>query len=517
MTPTQDEQAAFDPITFSVMLHRFASIVNEMTVTVEQTAWSSILALCRDLSCAIYDWVPRQISMFDALPIQTTSMDLILRELQTSFDGEIFDGDVFICNDPYRGNTHVGDLVTARPVFVHGEPVFWSVVRGHQLDTGAIVPSSVSAVPRNVWQEGITLPPVKIVDKGVTRRDVLEVYLANVRYRDVLHGDLLAQMGACDKGRLRLIELCLEYGVDVVTQYVDAFIEYGDRRTAVEIEAMPSGQYFGEGWIDGDGHSRSDITVKVAVTIEDSTIAVDFTGSDEQAEGGVNGTFATTQAAGICPILYCIDADIPHNDGCIKRVTVHAPEGTVCNARYPASTSCATILPADVMQEAVGKALASAIPEKVMAGCVRAANIPTFSGVSADTGDDWAVMIFNAAGGGGAARDADGWPLFDSVAAFGGMKFAPVEHLELLWPLRIEEMEIEPESMGFGQWIGGPGARTTIRLLEDSAELVTFGDGYRNPPHGVLGGTPGIGGGHYLEDPTTGQRRFGGSALPRAT
>ena len=197
----------YDPITFSVMLGRFDSIVNEMTLTLEHTAWTSILAICRDFSCAVYDASPRQISMYDALPIHTTSLHLVLREIARTFDGQVRDGDVYLCNDPYRFNTHVGDLVTACPVFVDGEHRFWAVTKGHQMDVGAFVPSSVTASAQNIWQEGIQIPPLKLVDAGAMRHDVLDLYLANMRYRDLLHGDLLAQLASIEKGRRRLIEL----------------------------------------------------------------------------------------------------------------------------------------------------------------------------------------------------------------------------------------------------------------------------------------------------------------------
>src|SRR4051794_22171224 len=279
------------------MLGRFDAIVGEMTRTLEQTAWTSILAVCHDFSCAIYDASSRQISMYDALPIHTTSMHLVLDEIASGFAGEVNDGDVFLCNDPYRQNTHVGDLVTACPVFVEGVHRFWSVTKGHQLDTGAFVPSSVTASARNVWQEGVQIPPIKLRDAGRERRDVLELYLANVRYRDLLHGDLLAQLASIEKARTRLVELCEEYGSDEVMRYVDEVIDYADRRMAAELRSMPDGTYEAEHWIDSDGLDGLNIPVRVKVTKADDRVTVDYAGSGPQAPGGVNGSYATSQAA----------------------------------------------------------------------------------------------------------------------------------------------------------------------------------------------------------------------------
>jgi N-methylhydantoinase B len=504
--------STYDPITFSVFMSRFESIANEMTLTLENSAWTSILALCRDFSCAIYDAVPRQICMLDAIPIHTTSLQLVLQEIARSFEGSLEDGDVFLCNDPYRGNTHVGDLVTACPVFVEGAHLFWAATRGHQMDTGAFVPSSVTAGAENVWQEGLTIPPLKLYEAGELRKDVLDLYLSNMRYREALEGDLLAQLGSIEKGRQRLIEFCVEYGSELVIEYVEQMIAYADRRMSELIRSMPDGQYSGEGWVDSDGIDTLNIPIKARVTIDDDRITVDYSESGSQAKGGLNGSVGTSRAAAAIPFLYYIDPDIPHNDGCIRHIDVILREGTICNPKFPASTSAATIVPSDMMQDAINKAMASAVPELVIAGSCRCGNVPQFSGIDERTDDPWAVMFFNNSGGSGAVKGYDGWPLWESQAAAGALKDQPVEQIELLYPLIIEQWEIEPDSMGFGEWNGGPGNRFVVKPIAGSAECITFGDGCANPPHGVLGGTPAIGGGQYVENRTTGKRAFVGAS-----
>jgi len=497
-----------DPITFSVILNRFNAIANEMTLTLEQSAWTPILALCRDFSCAVYDHQQRQVAMYDALPIHTTSLKIVLTEIARTFEDAINDGDVFMCNDPYRGNTHVGDVVTALPVFIGGSLRFWSVTKGHQLDIGAYLPSSVVASARNVWQEGLTIPPLKIYDRGIPRDDVIDLYLSNVRYRNLLHGDLLAQLGSIQKGRERLLTLCEEYGTDEVMFYVDAIIDYADVRTSEQITLIPDGEYRGSCWIDSDGIEGFNIPINVAVTVTDDRVKVDYSGSGPQGEGSLNGSYATSQAAGAVPFLNYIDPDIPHNEGCIRHIEVVAPEGTVCNASYPASTSSATIVPSDAMQDAVNKAMAAAAPELVMAGSARCANVPQFAGTYADTGEAWGVMLFNGMGAQGASKGTDGWPLYESSAAAGGLKTQSLEQLELLYPIAIAQMEIETDSMGVGESIGGPGVRLVVAPLQGEMECITFGDGSSNPPHGALGGKPGIGGGQYVESRESGRRRY---------
>lgn len=497
-----------DPITFSVILSRFDAIVTEMTRVLERSAWTSILALAHDYSCAIYDAVPRQVSMYDALPIHTASMHHVVGEIAEVFAGSIQEGDVFLCNDPYSKNTHVGDYVTAAPVFSEGRLVFWSVTKGHQMDTGAYIPSSVVASAQDIYQEGLTIPPMRMVEGGQMREDFLRLLLANLRYADLIEGDLRAQIGSIEKARQRLNELCDEYGTGTVLRYTDEIIAYASRRAGQEIESMPDGTYTAEGWIDSDGFDVEHIPVRVAVTIEGEKVKVDYAGSGPQARGGANGSFATSQAAGAVPFLYYIDADIPHNHGVIEHVQVSAEEGTICWARFPACTSVATIVPSDLMQDVVNRALVAAMPQRVPAGGARCGNIPQFSGPGADGHSPWGFMLFNNAGAGGAAMGNDGWPLWYNQAALGGMKIQPIEQLELLYPVRIEVAEIETDSVGFGQWLGGPGNIVAIRPLVDEMITITFGDAAANPPHGAMGGHQGSGGGQYVEELAGGRRRY---------
>ena len=499
---------AFDPVTFSVLLGRFDAIVKEMTRVLEMSSWSSIIALAHDYSCSVYDGTPRQISMFDALPIHTTSLHLVVEAISDAFAGEIADGDVFLCNDPYSGNTHVGDYTTAAPVFADDELVFWSVARGHQVDTGSHLRHGTSVSALNVYQEGLNIPPTRLVARGEIRSDVIGLLRANLRFADMVEGDLRAQIGATTKGRQRLLELCGEYGLTTVLAYVEEIIAYTNRRAARAFEMIPAGTYYGTAWMDTDGFELEHLEINVEISIEGGMVSVDFTGSAPQTCGGTNGSFGTLQAAGAVPFLYYIDADIPHNHGILQQLRVTGEEGSICWARFPASTSTATVMPSDVMQAAVNRAMAGAIPSRVPAGGTRFSNVPQVSGSPRDGIIPWRFSFINNAGGGPASEGTDGWPLWVTEGALGAMKIHPVEQLELLYPVLIERIEIEVDSCGFGQWIGGTGVRAVLLPLNDDLVLITFGDGMFNPPHGVMGGEPGIGGGHYVQEETNGKRRF---------
>jgi N-methylhydantoinase B len=506
-SPSTEEQSPsvprvgtrLDPLTFSLVLYRLAAITAEMTTTLEHAAMTPVLALCRDYSCCIHDAGGRQVASVDALPIHTNSMHLVVREMIDFFGEDIHEGDVIACNDAYSMNTHIGDLVTAAPVFVDGELLFWSATRGHQLDVGAPVPTAANPWAEDVWQEGLRIPPMKLYEEGKPRRDVLNMYLSNVRWPNLLEGDLRAQLGSVWTGAKRLRELCDRYGRDTVVECCSEAISYAQRRARAELRNIRNGEYDAVGWVDEGPDGARDLPVRCRVRIEDEHVEVDFAGSAPQIRAGANASFAVMQAAGAIPLMLILDPDIPINHGSLGCVRVSAPSGSICNAAYPAATSKATTDPADLMQDVVTKALVDAVPERTAAGSGHWSNLPMLSGVDPTTGRSWGHLLLNPGAGGGAADGADGWPLMLSNASRGGLKVASIEHTEQLYPIRIAEWEIESESMGLGRHIGGPGVRCTIEPLEAAVDMVSKSDGLRNPPYGVLGGTPGAGGGAFVQ------------------
>ena len=503
-----------DPTTFSVLIRRYVAVVDEMTAALENAAWTSILALARDFSCAIFDGETRLIAMHEGAPLHISGMHVVLEEIAHRFEGRIGDGDVMICNDPYSGNSHVGDVVIAAPVFAGGELCFWSAVKVHHLDIGAPWPTSMPYLATDVWTEGLTLPPLKIYDHGQYRDDVFAMILANLRYPDQLLGDLLAQQGSVGVGKRALLEIVDRLGLESVKKYTDAIRRYAYKRAGDEISTWRDGTYVGESWLDSDGHGTEDIYVRATVRIEGAQVFVDLTGSDPQAPGAVNSSYANTIAACVLPVLECLDPDIPpHNRGCQDHVTINpGPKGTVTNCRWPGSTAVDTALSGDVIQEAVWKALAHAIPEKVIGGVAKSPGVAFVSGV--DQRDEaetaWGMAIFNSSGGGGASKGYDGWHQFVCYGCMGCLKQSSIEMMELLYPVMFDQLEIEPMSGGAGEWVGGPGIRTIMRPHGGTVDIYVTGEGMLNPPHGSLGGEPGCGGGQWHLG-SDGSRTFYGS------
>lgn len=500
----EKEKAGLDPTTFSVIFNALNSVVEEMSLTFEYSAWSSILSQCRDFSCAVYDASvpPNALCVFDGLPIHVNAQPVTIARIAECFEsGEIYDGDVIMVNSAYYGCTHLGDLVVASPVFHEGEHLFWAVATGHQMDVGSAYNTSVPVQATDIWKEGLQISPIKLEERGRLRGDVLRLYLENMRYRDFLYGDLMSQVGSVKTGKRRVLELIDKWGVETLKRFSEEVIAYADRRTTDAISSFPDGTYRAEAWVDSDGTGQTDIAVRCELTITGSDIHIDFSGSDPQARGGVNASWATCQNAATTPILCCLDPDVPHNQGCLKHITVFAPKGTITNVEWPGTTADATIVPADAISDAVWKCLAQAIPDKAVGGFGHIAPNAVTSGYDRRVpGQEtpWSAILFNGSSGGGACLEYDGWPLMYTPGTFGGLKFVPVEVLELHYPLLALEHSVRADSMGAGKTRGGPGLVFHVMPLgTGQIDNYGYGDGVTNPPFGVFGGKPGDGGALY--------------------
>ncbi len=486
-----------DPVTFSVLLHSIGEASKEMTAVLQNGARSTIISIARDHSSSIYLSDGQMLYQNDALPVHTVGGTLNIEAVMTEFRDDVNDGDVFMMNDPYMGTTHNSDLTVIKPVFCEGQHLFWTVVRAHQNNTGE---ASFGYASTNVWQDGIQIPPIRIVRKGKEDRSVIRFYLRNVRLPDWLEADLRAMIGAVRAGSTWLEALVEDSSVKIMRPILLEMIEYSARRTADEIRALPDGIFRSEGWIDSDGQGTHNIKVSCKVTIDGDMVHVDYSDSDPQAGGHCNATLSTLRACGSIPILTTIDPTIPRNEGCMRHITVTAPEGSVANAKWPSSTWWGTVNPGDILIETAWKALSLVVPDRTPAGWGRCQQ-------RLSMGDDYrvnppvpyAASILVACSGGGASKGYDGWPLTQCVCCLGGMQTESVEMVELMQPLFIEKNEFLTDSAGVGKWLGGHGCETFIKPYGGILYMKFEYEGTFNPPFGLLGGTPGIGGCKYKE------------------
>ncbi len=491
-----------NPILFSVLLSRLAAIGHEMSITMERTARSSILNESKDFSCSIFNGNGRLITQEEeVLPIHTVAGALVLKEIIKDFKNDINSGDIYICNHPYRNGSHLADLSMACPVFYKDKLVFWTMTRAHHLDIGSPLPSACRADAPDIFSEGLKVPPLRVYKKNKEIYDVVNLYKSNVRYPDMWHDDMRAQVASVRIGEKRLVELCRRYSPELITVYTEEMINYSDRMMSEEIRNMPNGKYYGSAYSDNDGVGNENVLVKCKLTIKDDIIEVDLSESQDQTKGSTNSSWGNTYAQVGTAILSCVNPNIPRNDGCLQHIKVKARKGSVVNPIYPAATSNCTIVIGDTICEVVWKALSQCIPYNTPAGWGKQSgtNLQT-SGIDYRNGKPYGYQTFKASSGGGAIWGHDGWNTTLTMTTLGATKCQGVEAEEMTAPHLILLHELWEDSTGPGKWRGGFGSKLVMKGVKHDMTCVFFGDGFKHPPHGILGGMLGRGGYHFVED-----------------
>lgn len=480
-----------DPVTVSVITHRFEAIVDEMGEAMLRTAYSQILNSSRDFSTAIADGNCRLIAQAEHVPIHVGSLPWAVRSVVNVFGGRISPGDVYLLNDPYHGGNHLPDLTAFVPIFFDGELLFWSINRSHQSDIGGSAHGAYNPDATEIWQEGLRIPPLKLYDAGEVRDDVMAMVAVNVRHEAEFLGDLRAMIGSARIGERRVQDLLEEYGSPTVRSSVDAILDSAERETRACVSTWTDGIFSGEAVLDDDGHGTLDIAIRATVTVAGDALTVDLSDSDPQVRGFVNSSFPNMMSAVYMALTFLIDPRTPKNSGTFRAVEVIAKEGTVVWARPPAPVTLATNHCAQEISEAVLKAMAQSCPDRVIAGWGRRFRI-AIKGVDPRTDRQFIWHMFHARPGGGASPVGDGWETAGEGQAMGSSKFGSVEVAETRFPLLFEEHEFRPDSFGDGQFRGGAGS--VLRLRMETAEPAvanTAGDGARHPSYGILGGQDG--------------------------
>jgi N-methylhydantoinase B len=481
-----------DPITVSVLTHRFSAIVEEMGEAMLRTAYSQILNSSRDFSTAICDSQARLVAQAEHVPIHVGAIPWAVESVRDAFAGRIHPGDVFLLNDPYHGNNHLPDLTAFVPVFVDDVLAFWSINRAHQSDIGGSTHGAYNPGATEIWQEGLRITPLKLYDKGELRDDVLKMITTNVRHPHDFMGDLRAMIGSARVGERRLLTLCEEYGAKTVMAAVDEILDGAEKQTRAVIRQWKDGVYKGEAILDDDGHGIEDVHIRATVTKKGDGLTVDLSDSHAQVIGFVNSSLPNTMSAVHMALAYLIDPRTPKNAGTFRAVKVILKQGTVVWPHPPAPVTLATNHCAQEVAEAVIKALANACPGRVLAGWSRRFRI-AIKGVNPRTKRPFIWHMFHARGGGGASVAGDGWETAGEGQAAGGIKFGSIEVAEVRFPLTFEHHEFRPNSGGDGQHRGGVGSVLRLRInTKEDGVANTAGDGVRYPSYGILGGKDGL-------------------------
>jgi N-methylhydantoinase B len=480
-----------DPITVSVVQHRLHAIVEEMGEAMLRTAYSQILNSSRDFSTALSDAEGRLIAQAEHVPIHVGALPWAVRSVHEYFRGRINPGDVFLLNDPYRGGNHLPDLTAFVPVFDGDRLAFWAINRSHQSDIGGATHGAYNASAKEIWQEGLRVPPLRLYDRGRLIDDVNELLVLNVRHPREFRGDLAAMIGSARVGERRLLALLAEFGSATTHAAIEAVLDGAERQVRAVISGWPDGVYCGEAMIDDDGHRFRDIHIRAKVTKRGSDLEVDLSDSHEEVDGFINSSYPNTYSAVVVALSYLIDPETPKNDGAFRPVKLITREGTIVHPRPGKPVTLCTNCCGQEILEAVIKALAPACPDRAMAGWGRRFRI-AIQGVDPGTQKPFIWHLFQARPGGGASPAGDGWPGAGEWQAAGGIKFGSLEVAEVRFPLFFRRHEFRPDSGGDGMYRGGPGCDLEFAVeVAEPAVANTAGDGVKYGACGIQGGLDG--------------------------
>jgi N-methylhydantoinase B len=479
-----------DPILLSVYARTFRSITDEMSISMTRTTRSPILCEAKDFVTGLYDAEGRMLEQTENLPILAFSLAPVCKHIRTYFGDDIHPGDVIFHNDVFSLGNQNNDVAVYKPVFFEDELVAWTAVKGHQADIGGAVAGGYNPNAVEVWQEALRIPPVKVYERGKLRKDVWDLIFANIRF-DIVQHDMKAEIGACRVGERRVIELLKKYGRESFKLHKQALFEATRKMMEAEIATIPNGTYKGEGSVYYDGrHPDSQFKVRVKITVEDKRIKFDYSESDPQTNGFVNGTFTSSASATILTLLQMVNPDIPHNEGMVEPIEIVIPQGTILNAAYPKATTFGNHL-CPPNADAIQRALAPVMPERVTAGWNNLLCSLT-TGIDPQKNEKYVDIGFmGLKGGSGAMRGTDGYDHIGMIDASGGVLDQDYEMFEQQTPHRLIKHEYLCDSAGPGQWRGGLGVETIFEIGSDDTQFVTFGDGDFEPAFGLFGGGPG--------------------------
>jgi len=474
-----------DPVTLSVLASALSGVAEEMGAVLIRGAYSSNIKERRDCSAALFDAEGRMVAQAEHIPVHLGAMP---ESVAAVIEKGPEPGDVFALNDPYSGGTHLPDITLVSSVALEGEIIGYAVTRAHHSDVGGMGPGSMPSDSREIYQEGIIIPPVRLVRGGEYVQDVLDLLLANVRTPDLRRGDLRAQIAANQLAETRILELIERRGRETVLAAFAEVISYTEKRTREAIRDLPDGEYSAEDFMEGDGTTDEDILIRVKVEIRDDEMTMDFTGTADSVPGNINCPLAVTRSACYFALRVLLPKDVPANAGTYAPLTIRAPEGSLVNTQSPSAVVAGNV------------ETSNRIADVVMAALSGAADLPTQGqGTMNNTiigGPGW--TYYETIGGGQGASSKGPGPSGVHVGMSNTLN-TPVEAFEMEYPMRVERYELLYDSGGAGEHRGGDGIVRSVRVLEP-ATLSLLTDRRRHPPEGANGGEPGAVGENLLND-----------------
>jgi N-methylhydantoinase B len=479
-----------DKILVSVLARAFKAITDEMSISLTKTTRSPILCEAKDFVTGLYDAQGRMLEQTENLPILSFSLAPVCKYIIDFFGDEIYPGDVIFHNDVFSLGNQNNDVAVYKPIFLGDKLIGWSACKGHQADIGGAVRGGYNPNATEVWQEALRIPPVKVYERGKLRKDVWGLIFANIRL-DIVQEDMKAEIGACVVGERRFLALVEKYGLDVFEAHKKHLFKATRKMMEEEIAKIPNGHYHGEATVYFDGKTPgSRYQIRVDVSVDDRSIVFDYSKTDGQTNGFVNGTYTSSASATILTFLQMVNPDIPHNEGLVEPIEIVIPVGTLLNAAYPAATTFGNHL-CPPNADSIIRALAPVIPDRITAGWNQLLCSLT-TGTDPRKNDTYVDICFmGLKGGSGAMKGTDGYDHIGMIDASGGVLDQDYEMFEQQTPHFLVKHEYLADSAGAGRWRGGLGVETQILLRGEGTQLVTFGDGDVEPAFGVFDGGPG--------------------------
>ncbi|MBU6498959.1 MAG: hydantoinase B/oxoprolinase family protein, partial [Rhodospirillales bacterium] len=480
---------SLDAVTLAILKGRLEQIADEMDATLFRAAFNPTIAEAHDACHGIYDarTGATLIQGKSGLPIFVGVMAHGVRAVIEKFTGARapLDGDVYIFNDPYLGGTHLSDMRLVRPCFVDGKIFCWLASVGHWHDVGGAVPGNYNPAATEYFQEGVLIPPVRLVAAGVLDADILDIVLAASRLPMSAFGDLNAQLAALDLGAARIAALIGEYSAATIATALGELTARAARQIRAEIAALPDGTWEEEDFLDNDGRTDTPLRIACKVRVEGARMTLDFTGSAAACEGPVNISRATTEAS-IYVALKHLFPEVAANSGVLDPITIILPPGSLLDAERPRPVGGYTETILRII-DVIFSAFARIRPEAACANAYGTINALSIAG-RRDGGQRWVMFSFFGGGHGG---NPEGDGLSHGNPPIATAIIPPVEIMEAAYPIRFTQWALRPGSGGAGRQRGGLGAIYEIELRDAAAEAFVFAERARFAPRGVLGGGDG--------------------------
>src|SRR5688572_19807461 len=491
-----EARAVIDPITLEVLRETFVSTVREMRVTLVRTAYSSILYEGEDFSCVLMDGHAQIVAMSKGHdhPLHIVPIAWSMRAVQEKFGDDIHPGDIFLHNDPYTGGTHLNDVAMIFPLFARGasggdELFVFPVVRAHWGDVGGMSAGSLSGSATEIFQEGVRIPPIRVVERGRTNEAALDLIFSNMRGPREREGDFNAMIGTCRKAAERVGALAARYGAATVRAAVAELMDRAEARMRRAIRALPDGEYVYEAHLESGRQRLEPLSVRARVTVAGDTIGVDLTGTSPQTAGPTNVGPAMAPTGAFTIVKAFLDPGADVNSGAFRPLTVITPRGTIVNAESPAP--CGGMVEVKYcVESAVMGALAPALDGKVAGDLKGGGNHCYVGGPHPRTGETF-IFYEYPAGGTGGFDGGDGSNTVRTWTESDMTTLQPIEAVEQLYPVRIERLALREDSGGPGRWRGGLGLVREVRVLAPGARLSVLAEKAVLPPFGVCGGGAG--------------------------